>query len=951
MSPVRCCLVLLALGFSLDGLPPARAAETAAKPEIVHVAHGFDQAAFDYSLARQSVEEAFAVDRLSFPSPVTSPVEQNNTVPGEYYRPKLAAGAAPRPAVICLHILGGGGEDLVRLQCTALAKRGIPALWFRLPYYGPRALPGGLKSLLADPPRFASALVQATADVRRAVDVLASRPEVDRRRIGLWGVSLGGIVGATAAAEEPRCYRAALILAGGDLLPIVHAARETSTLSAALKALSASQRATAETALRDFDPLQHAAALRERAQRGQVLMVNATADEVIPPAATQKLAAGLGISDRVVWLEGLGHYTAMAALPQVLQQAVDFFAQDLPADAVAPPPQTPAPANPRQMLAGLLRQCGDWVGKQPQPGHCHRTELNAAVTLQDGKKLAGEVRIVRGPQRQFALRVRVAGHVDAEFGYDTHPWLASAQKVFRGVLPAEEASAVPPLIDPRHQEPIRSAAGLINVLAAMPELLDQWTTLRTEGPPEQTIIHVTQRDRAKNALQVAFREDAATPRSIEFNVAGVHGALTVGVWQIDAPAAPDEFAPPVGRAVQPVAAADVGRMQAALVNLALDLAQPPRRSAKAGQDSLEIVARDPEGHGLLGRTQGKTVLIVAGTPAEMGRAQGTLLREPARRLVERVVYGVGAADSLASGVWSLDRFAEIKSRVGPHVPPRFVTECDALAAAAGVSTRDARVANLLPERFHCSGLAVRGKATADGRVLHARVLDYMRDIGLQDFANVTVFLPERRHAWISVGYAGFIGTVTAMNERGLAVGEMGGRGEGQWDGMPMSLLLREIMERAATVDEALAILRQTPRTCEYYYVFSDRSRAIAGAHCDPQQVELLLPGQQHPRLPQIPEDTVLISGDQRAQTLAARVQKEYGRIDVPAMIELIKRPVSMNSNLHDAIFSPETLELWAADAGRWSAACDEPYAHFNLQELLKTARQELRVPPAATEAQ
>ena len=73
-----------------------------------------------------------------------------------------------------------------------------------------------------------------------------------------------------------------------------------------------------------------------------------------------------------------------------------------------------------------------------------------------------------------------------------------------------------------------------------------------------------------------------------------------------------------------------------------------------------------------------------------------------------------------------------------------------------------------------------------GRVLHARVLDYMRDIDLQDAAAVTVFMPDGRYKWMSLGYAGFIGTVTAMNEKGLAIGEMGGRGQGHWDGMPMT---------------------------------------------------------------------------------------------------------------------------------------------------------------------
>ena len=173
-----------------------------------------------------------------------------------------------------------------------------------------------------------------------------------------------------------------------------------------------------------------------------------------------------------------------------------------------------------------------------------------------------------------------------------------------------------------------------------------------------------------------------------------------------------------------------------------------------------------------------------------------------------------------------------------------------------------------------------------------------------------------------------------MNERGLAVGEMGGRGEGQWDGVPMSFLLRDIMERAATVDEALEILRHTPRTCEYYYVLSDKRRAMAAVHCQPGEMTVLRPGEQHPRLPFVPDDTVLISGDQRAKVLSQRIRKDYGRIDAAKLMEIIKRPVAMESNLHDAVFGPETLEFWIADAGRKTPACDEPYAHFNLQQLL-----------------
>ena len=112
----------------------------------------------------------------------------------------------------------------------------------------------------------------------------------------------------------------------------------------------------------------------------------------------------------------------------------------------------------------------------------------------------------------------------------------------------------------------------------------------------------------------------------------------------------------------------------------------------ADPDTIDVVARDPGGHGLLCERQGKAILLVEGTPREMGAAHGRLLGRPAKKLVQRVLYLVGGAESIQSGTWFLDRVAEIERRTLPHVPERFLEECDALAEAAGVSRRDGRYA-------------------------------------------------------------------------------------------------------------------------------------------------------------------------------------------------------------------------------------------------------------------
>src|SRR6185503_809350 len=159
----------------------------------------------------------------------------------------------------------------------------------------------------------------------------------------------------------------------------------------------------------------------------------------------------------------------------------------------------------------------------------------------------------------------------------------------------------------------------------------------------------------------------------------------------------------------------------------------------------------------------------------------------------------------------------------------YVREMDAMAVAAGVTKEEMRLANIFPELFHCSGFAIFGDATAGGRMYHGRVLDYFRGMGLEQNAVVIVSQPDYGNAWVNISYAGFVGSVTAMNDKHVAIGEMGGGGEGQWDGKPMAQLVREVMEKANSIEEAVEIMRRGPRTCEYYYVISDANshRAVA----------------------------------------------------------------------------------------------------------------------------
>ena len=121
------------------------------KVEKLSVSKTYNNAPFEYQIRPLTERAGFQVYRLTYPSPVVTSVESNNTIPADYYLPKsVQPGAAKYPAVICLHILNGD-EQLTDLVCSSLATRGIPAISFKLPYYGSRGLSGGPNNLAKDP--------------------------------------------------------------------------------------------------------------------------------------------------------------------------------------------------------------------------------------------------------------------------------------------------------------------------------------------------------------------------------------------------------------------------------------------------------------------------------------------------------------------------------------------------------------------------------------------------------------------------------------------------------------------------------------------------------------------------------------------------------------------------------------------------------------------------------
>jgi hypothetical protein len=331
------------------------------------------------------------------------------------------------------------------------------------------------------------------------------------------------------------------------------------------------------------------------------------------------------------------------------------------------------------------------------------------------------------------------------------------------------------------------------------------------------------------------------------------------------------------------------------------------------------------------------VVLLRGTPEEVGQAHGELLKNECQRCIDSVLYTFGLAQTIQSGKWFPNELASAYQRLEPHIPERHKVETRALATSLGQDPRLIETINVFPELFHCSGFAVYGKATQDGTLYHGRVLDYMTAIGLQDAATTFIVSVDGQQPFANVGYAGFIGSVSGMNAAKISLGEMGGRGEGKWDGVPMATLMRRALEECDSLDEVIALWKNNPRTCEYYYVFADgNNRTAVGVAATPEKLELVYPGQSHELLGDGIEDCVVLSAGSRLELLRKRVVEGYGKFDTQSAIHLMDRPVAMESNLHNVLFVPEKGLLYVANASHKEPAANQPYVQLNLIELLNS---------------
>lgn len=282
---------------------------------------------------------------------------------GDVYCPDDVTSGEPRAGIVLCHGYTGVKDLYLPDNARVLNEAGYVVMTFDYKGWGESE---GSRSRLAPYSR--------VADVQAALTFLGTRPEVDARRLGIYGTSYGGATVVWTGAIDPRVKCVVSVVGIGDGARWMRSVRRPDEFHDLLARAEQDRRRRVLDGQSEFVPREEillpdrqSAALAAAARRNNpaavgtipleyvdetlqfapewvvdriaprpVLFVTTDDDRLVPPEESFRLYARAGEPKKLVVLRGYGHYEVYAepAFGEVMQATVAWYQQHLPARAV-----------------------------------------------------------------------------------------------------------------------------------------------------------------------------------------------------------------------------------------------------------------------------------------------------------------------------------------------------------------------------------------------------------------------------------------------------------------------------------------------------------------------------------------------------------------------------------------------------------------------------------------
>lgn len=301
-------------------------------------------------------------------------------------------------------------------------------------------------------------------------------------------------------------------------------------------------------------------------------------------------------------------------------------------------------------------------------------------------------------------------------------------------------------------------------------------------------------------------------------------------------------------------------------------------------------------------------------------------------------YGVPFALDV---VWELTR---------SNTPDHFQQELAGLAAGAGVSLRELRRLNMIPEliKAACSMVGAWGPAiskTAPGSTLYQlRALDWDSDGPFNDYPLVSVYHPSEGVPFATLGWVGFVGALTGYSSSNVGICEKywgGYKGTYNSAGIPFPYLLRDILQFDLDISSAMNRILHANRTCAIFVGLGDSdSNQFRAVEYSVDTINMYS-DKSYPRYPAHPPAEGLVYIDKHFQPshdpcLGDALLASYGHLDSQHLI--LAASLHRTGDNHAAIYDFARNHMFVASASSASTppvipAYQRPFLKLDLNKL------------------